>query len=63
MRDRLSQGWRYGQTRDNERKIHPDLLPWAVLSEGRGQGPQRDPQIPGTLHDAGFQILRLPPDS
>ena len=33
MRDKLSQGWRYGQPRDDERKIHPDLLPWAALSE------------------------------
>ena len=35
MRDRLNQGWTYGQTRDNERKIHPDLQPWAALSDGR----------------------------
>ena len=33
MRDKLSQGWRYGQPRDDERKIHPDLLAWAALSE------------------------------
>lgn len=64
MRDKLSQGWRYGQPRDDERKIHPDLLPWAVLSEAdKDKDRNAIRTLPGTLHDAGFQILRLPPDS
>jgi RyR domain-containing protein/TrkA family protein len=64
MRDRLSQGWRYGQPRDDERKIHPDLQPWAALSEAdKDKDRNAIRTLPGTLHDAGFQILRLPPDS
>ena len=48
MRDKLSQGWRYGQPRDNERKIHPDLAALGRPQRGRqGQGPQRDPTLPG----------------
>jgi hypothetical protein len=64
MRDRLSQGWRYGQTRNNERKIHPDLQPWAALSAAdKDKDRNAIRTLPETLHDAGFQILRLPPDS
>jgi RyR domain/TrkA-N domain len=64
MRDRLSQGWRYGVPRDDERKIHPDLRLWAALSEtDKDKDRNAILEIPGNLHDAGFQILRLPPDS
>lgn len=30
---RLSEGWRYGKTRDDERKLHPCLLPYEELPE------------------------------
>lgn len=30
---RLRDGWRYGPTRNDERKEHPDLVPYAELSE------------------------------
>lgn len=64
MRDRLSQGWRYGQPRDDEHKIHPDLRAWAALSEtDKDKDRNAIRTIPATLHDAGFQILRLPPES
>ncbi len=32
-RQRLSEGWRYGSTRDDERKEHPSLVPYEQLSE------------------------------
>ena len=64
MRDRLSQGWRYGQPRNDERKIHPDLQPWAALSAAdKDKDRNAIRTLPETLRDAGFQILRLPPDS
>lgn len=31
--DRLLDGWRYGETRDNERKIHPNLLAYNQLTD------------------------------
>lgn len=63
MRDRIAQGWTYGQ-RDKRRKTHPDLVDWADLPESEREK-DRDAvrAIPGILHDAGFQILRLTPDS
>jgi hypothetical protein len=64
MRDRFSQGWQYGQPRDDAKKIHPDLRPWAELSKS-DQDKDRNAirTLPATLHDAGFEILRLPTDS
>lgn len=64
MRDKLSQGWTYGEPRDDERRIHPDLQPWASLSEAdKDKDRNAIRTLPATLHDAGFQILRLPLDS
>jgi voltage-gated potassium channel Kch len=64
MRDKRSQGWTYGQPRDDERKIHPDLQPWAALSVAdKDKDRNAIRTLPETLRDAGFQILRLPPDS
>ncbi len=31
--DRLLDGWTHGPTRDNDRKVHPDLLPYETLGE------------------------------
>ncbi|GLD93807.1 hypothetical protein PINS_up002412 [Pythium insidiosum] len=30
---RISQGWRWGPQRDNDKLLHPDLLPYEVLTE------------------------------
>jgi len=59
FRERVSQGWTYGPKRDNERKIHPDLVSWAVLPDGEREK-DRDAirAIPGILRDAGYQIRR-----
>jgi voltage-gated potassium channel Kch len=61
MSERLAAGWTYGVPRDNTRKLHPALLPWAELPEAEREK-DRDAvrAIPPTLGDAGFQILRLP---
>jgi voltage-gated potassium channel Kch len=64
MRERIAAGWTYGEPRDNERKIHPDLRDWADLPQAvRDQDRNAVRTLPATLHDAGLQILRLPPDS
>lgn len=31
--ERLADGWRYGPRRDDERKEHPSLVPYAELAE------------------------------
>lgn len=30
---RISQGWQYGETRDDEKKLHPCLIPYDELPE------------------------------
>ncbi|MGN0885027.1 MAG: RyR domain-containing protein [Candidatus Spyradosoma sp.] len=32
-RTRFEQGWRWGETRDDARKLHPCLIPYEELSE------------------------------
>lgn len=32
-RRRLAEGWRYGPKRDDQRKTHPDLIPYDQLPE------------------------------
>ena len=61
MRERTAAGWKYGQQRDNARKLHPDLQDWAYLSdEAKDKDRNAIRTLPATLRDAGFQILRLP---
>ena len=63
MSEKLDAGWRYGQPRDDERKIHPDLQDWDYLSEAdKDKDRSAVRTLPATLHNAGFQILRLPPN-
>jgi hypothetical protein len=30
---RMAQGWRWGDSRDDQAKTHPDLVPYAELAE------------------------------
>lgn len=32
-RQRMDEGWRYGPSRDDVRKLHPNLVPYEYLSE------------------------------
>jgi len=61
MRERTAAGWKYGAERDNDKKLHPDLKPWADLNEAdRDKDRDAIRTLPETLHKAGFQVLRLP---
>jgi hypothetical protein len=33
MNERMATGWRHSPVRDNDRKLHPDLVEWGYLSE------------------------------
>jgi hypothetical protein len=61
MKEKLADGWKYGEPRDNQRKLHPDLKDWSDLSE-EVRDLDRDAvrDLPGVLREAGFLILRLP---
>lgn len=55
---RLS-GWRYGETRDDKRKLHPDLAPWSQLSE-KTRDYDRDPvrNLPLLLKAIGYCLAK-----
>jgi hypothetical protein len=63
MRDRRAHGWRYAPVRDNRKKLHPSMRPWAKLSDP-DQDKDRDTirSIPHVYADAladfGLQIIR-----
>lgn len=59
MHDKLANGWRAGETRDDEHKIHDQIKPWAELDEPNRQL-DRDAvlALPQTLELAGFKIQK-----
>ncbi|MEV4801677.1 RyR domain-containing protein [Nonomuraea sp. NPDC049421] len=60
----LDRGWTHGPTRDDARKQHPDLLDWEYLSEeARGKDRAAVTGLPALLEDAGFRIVRVPPEN
>ena len=62
MEERISQGWRYGSKRDNERKLNPDLLEWddprfTQIAKDKDYSAVRN--IPAYLLEAGFQLEKI----
>lgn len=56
-RNRRERGWRFGEQRDNDRLLHPDMVPWDDLSERSKEldrGPVRD--MPSVLATAGLHL-------
>ena len=49
---RFGDGWVYGETRDDEKKAHPDLVPYDRLSDSEKEYDQRT--VEQTL---GFQVM------
>jgi hypothetical protein len=35
LREKIATGWRYGPTKDPEKREHPSLVPYAELSESQ----------------------------
>jgi hypothetical protein len=62
MTERAADGWRLGPDRDNSLKIHPDMRPWADLSETTQDKDRRAIlNIPDLLTAVGLHIVRRPP--
>jgi len=58
--ERLLNGWVYGKIRNDDLKIHPDLVPWQALDEVAKQK-DRDTvsNITNTITTLGFSLTRL----
>jgi hypothetical protein len=59
--DRRRDGWKHGSVRDNEHRIHPDLLEWAQLSEDvREKDRQMVRNWSSLLAREGYEIVETP---
>jgi hypothetical protein len=60
---RARNGWRYGETRDDVAKTHPDMVPWEQLGEAsREIDRDQVDNLPRQLARAGYEIYRPAPD-
>ena len=60
--ERRARGWVYGTQRDDEKKVHPGMLPWAALStEQRDKDRSTVLGLPAILADVGLVIVRVGP--
>ncbi len=60
--ERRGQRWNYGPVRDDDRKVHPDLVSWNDLSHGSREKNRRAiRRLPDILGEAGFEIVSLNP--
>ena len=56
--NRRLNGWRYGEERDNQRKVHPDLVAWDALDDSTREydrAPIR--QLAETLDSLGYAVV------
>jgi hypothetical protein len=61
LAERSAAGWRYGERRDDERKLHPEMIEWDRMApEMRERDRDAIRDMPSILADAGFRIIRLP---
>ncbi len=59
VEERTAKGWRHGPIRDNDRKLHPDLVDWEDLSEdSRDKDRSAVRTIPQHLALVGLRIVR-----
>jgi len=58
--ERLRSGWRYGQRRDNDRKIHNLIVPWTdkILDDSRKFDYDAVRAFPEILAKAGLEVYR-----
>lgn len=59
MQEKRLNGWRLGEKKDEDKKIHPDLVEWDELSK-KSKKYDRDAvgNIPDILAEAGFEVYK-----
>lgn len=60
MAEKKRNGWVHGRVRNNETKVHPDLVPWEALDEPAKEKDRNAVRvIPKLLREAGYAIRPL----
>jgi len=63
-RSKVAHGWRLGPQRNDASKVHPDLVDWEDLPDGRREIDREHVRaIPELLHDVGLKAVRDKPNS
>ena len=58
MANRAKNGWSYGTVRDNERKLHPSMIPYSQLPEAEKEKDRRAVRnYPKQVESAGLAIV------
>jgi hypothetical protein len=59
LSQRRHAGWRYAEARDDERRLHPMMQPWAMLSEEeRDKDRTAVRHIPDVIASVGLRVVR-----
>ena len=57
---RISQGWTYGDVRDDAKKTHPDLVPYENLTEAEKEfDRQTSLETIKVILELGYKIIRV----
>ncbi len=60
MEEKYDADWRYGAIRDNEKKIHPSLMPYNALSDyDKNKDKDAVRKYPEIVRMAGFKIAKM----
>jgi hypothetical protein len=60
MEEKKTEGWKYGPIRDDDKKIHPSLIPWEELTEADKEINRNFiRKLPHVLAQVDLQIYRL----
>lgn len=62
IEEKKRKGWKWGSERNEERKIHPSMVPWAQLPESEKKKDRIAVEIiPSIMAEVGFEIVREKP--
>ena len=60
MQEKRRGGWTFGPTRDNDRKLHPSMIPWEQLSiEEKDKDRAAVQNVPRLIEKAGFRVRKI----